>query len=168
MWRKACHLPVPYSRSSLAYLLAFYQHFIFLEFTLLLNTNTVQDDLFDIYWKYLMIDFICPLDLKQELAVRQLEQKKHPEEDSNKENKQPDIVSTPTKAEHSVPFSESVTNISTSSIGTSPLHSTYGTSPLTPSARISALNIVGDLLRKVGVCRLLIQLSYYFIYKFFA
>ncbi|XP_078257104.1 nuclear distribution protein nudE-like 1 isoform X2 [Rhinoraja longicauda] len=26
----------------------------------------------------------------------------------------------------------------------------YGTSPLTPSARISALNIVGDLLRKVG------------------
>lgn len=27
----------------------------------------------------------------------------------------------------------------------------FGTSPLTPSARISALNIVGDLLRKVGV-----------------
>lgn len=27
----------------------------------------------------------------------------------------------------------------------------YGNSPLTPSARISALNIVGDLLRKVGV-----------------
>ena len=26
----------------------------------------------------------------------------------------------------------------------------FGTSPLTPSARISALNIVGDLLRKVG------------------
>lgn len=26
-----------------------------------------------------------------------------------------------------------------------------GNSPLTPSARISALNIVGDLLRKVGV-----------------
>lgn len=27
----------------------------------------------------------------------------------------------------------------------------FGASPLTPSARISALNIVGDLLRKVGV-----------------
>jgi len=32
-----------------------------------------------------------------------------------------------------------------------PNNSTGGT-PLTPSARISALNIVGDLLRKVGVC----------------
>ena len=90
-------------------------------------------------------------DLKQELAVRQLEQKKHPEEDANKENKQPDVVSTPTKPEFSVPTTESQTNISTSSIGTSPLHTAYGTSPLTPSARISALNIVGDLLRKVGV-----------------
>ena len=30
----------------------------------------------------------------------------------------------------------------------------FGTSPLTPSARISALNIVGDLLRKVGVSAL--------------
>lgn len=29
--------------------------------------------------------------------------------------------------------------------------SSNGTTPLTPSARISALNIVGDLLRKVGV-----------------
>lgn len=27
----------------------------------------------------------------------------------------------------------------------------YGATPLTPAARISALNIVGDLLRKVGV-----------------
>lgn len=30
----------------------------------------------------------------------------------------------------------------------------FGASPLTPSARISALNIVGDLLRKVGVSAL--------------
>lgn len=42
-------------------------------------------------------------------------------------------------------------NLTTASIGTSPLHAGYGSSPLTPSARISALNIVGDLLRKVGV-----------------
>ena len=37
------------------------------------------------------------------------------------------------------------------SVGTSPLKVQNGGTPLTPSARISALNIVGDLLRKVGV-----------------
>ena len=37
------------------------------------------------------------------------------------------------------------------SVGTSPLKVPSGGTPLTPSARISALNIVGDLLRKVGV-----------------
>lgn len=47
--------------------------------------------------------------------------------------------------------SDPLMNLTTASIGTSPLHSGYGNSPLTPSARISALNIVGDLLRKVGV-----------------
>lgn len=31
------------------------------------------------------------------------------------------------------------------------LEDSYAASPLTPAARISALNIVGDLLRKVGV-----------------
>lgn len=31
------------------------------------------------------------------------------------------------------------------------LEDSYGATPLTPAARISALNIVGDLLRKVGV-----------------
>uniref|UniRef100_A0A8I3W8E4 Nuclear distribution protein nudE-like 1 n=1 Tax=Callithrix jacchus TaxID=9483 RepID=A0A8I3W8E4_CALJA len=34
--------------------------------------------------------------------------------------------------------------------GTTAIPNGFGTSPLTPSARISALNIVGDLLRKVG------------------
>ena len=34
-----------------------------------------------------------------------------------------------------------------------PLHTTFsGTQHFTPSTRISALNMVGDLLRKVGVC----------------
>jgi len=31
------------------------------------------------------------------------------------------------------------------------MNTNSGQTPLTPSARISALNIVGDLLRKVGV-----------------
>lgn len=38
-----------------------------------------------------------------------------------------------------------------SSIGTSPHKVQNGGTPLAPSARMSALNIVGDLLRKVGV-----------------
>ncbi|EDO34270.1 predicted protein, partial [Nematostella vectensis] len=86
-------------------------------------------------------------DLRQELAVRQLEKKKP--EDFNKENKEPaDKLSTPVKTE-AIP-SEPLANLHTNTIATSPLHAGYGSSPLTPSARISALNIVGDLLRKVG------------------
>lgn len=42
-------------------------------------------------------------------------------------------------------------DIKTDSVGTSPLKMKNGGTPLAPSARISALNIVGDLLRKVGV-----------------
>lgn len=84
-------------------------------------------------------------DLRQELHVKELEKKK-PEEFNNKENKEPEKLSTPVKKD-----SETPSNQITHSIGTSPLHTAYGTSPLTPSARISALNIVGDLLRKVGV-----------------
>lgn len=85
-------------------------------------------------------------DLRQELHVRQLEKKK-PEEFNNKENKEPEKISTPVKKENTTETPNQITH----SIGTSPLHTAYGTSPLTPSARISALNIVGDLLRKVGV-----------------
>ena len=42
-------------------------------------------------------------------------------------------------------------DIKTDSIGTSPHKVQNGGTALAPSARISALNIVGDLLRKVGV-----------------
>jgi hypothetical protein len=42
-------------------------------------------------------------------------------------------------------------DIKTDSVGTSPHKVQNGGTPLAPSARISALNIVGDLLRKVGV-----------------
>lgn len=79
--------------------------------------------------------------------MRQLEKKK-PEEFGNKENKEPEKHTTPVKKEAVI---EATSNMVTHNIGTSPLHTAYGSSPLTPSARISALNIVGDLLRKVGV-----------------
>lgn len=55
------------------------------------------------------------------------------------------------KAETTIQTTDPHGNLTTASIGTSPLHTGFGSSPLTPSARISALNIVGDLLRKVGV-----------------
>ena len=41
-----------------------------------------------------------------------------------------------------------------------PLHTTFsGTQNFTPSTRISALNMVGDLLRKVGVRLLVLEFS---------
>ena len=40
------------------------------------------------------------------------------------------------------------------------MNAASGQTPLTPSARISALNIVGDLLRKVGVSK---QFAYFTI-----
>ena len=96
-------------------------------------------------------------DLRQELAVKEKERRKpsdgleyNKDKVSNKENKEPlKIEGTPVKAETTSQTSD--LHATTASIGTSPLHAGYGSSPLTPSARISALNIVGDLLRKVGV-----------------
>lgn len=95
-------------------------------------------------------------DLRQELAVKEKERKKpgdglefSKDKESNKENKEPlKIEGSPLKPETTSQTSDF--HATTASIGTSPLHTGYGTSPLTPSARISALNIVGDLLRKVG------------------
>ena len=109
------------------------------------------------------------IDLRQELAVKEKEKKKpgegldlNKDKGSNKENKEPlKIEGTPTKPDATAQTSDSLANLSTASIGTSPLHTGYGSSPLTPSARISALNIVGDLLRKVGVsCSFLADLRY--------
>lgn len=99
------------------------------------------------------------LDLRQELAVKEKEKRKpgegvdlHKDKGSNKENKEPSkIEGTPIKPDATAQTSDNLANLTTASIGTSPLHAGYGSSPLTPSARISALNIVGDLLRKVGV-----------------
>ena len=51
-------------------------------------------------------------------------------------------------------ISTSFTNFDTCTKIITVLNQNGGT-PLTPSARISALNIVGDLLRKVGVSHLL-------------
>lgn len=98
------------------------------------------------------------IDLRQELAVKEKERKKpgegidlNKDKNSNKENKEPlKIEGTPTKPDATSQTSDSLANLSTASIGTSPLHTGYGSSPLTPSARISALNIVGIFSGKLG------------------
>lgn len=90
------------------------------------------------------------LDLHQELAVRtqkNLELEKTTTRvvvDGKKE--QVDKVKTPASTPKS-----GKTEHGLNSVSTSPFKLQNGSTPLTPSARISALNIVGDLLRKVGV-----------------
>ena len=89
-------------------------------------------------------------DLQQELAVRtqkNLELEKTTTRvvvDGKKE--QVDKVKTPASTPKS-----GKTEHGLNSVSTSPFKLQNGSTPLTPSARISALNIVGDLLRKVGV-----------------
>lgn len=115
----------------------------------------------------MMACFCLSLDLRQELAVKEKERKKPGEgtefskdKGSNKENREPSKTDgTPAKPDATGQTPENLANLSTASIGTSPLHAGYGSSPLTPSARISALNIVGDLLRKVGVGVLVVLFS---------
>ena len=82
------------------------------------------------------------LDLHQELAVRtqkNLELEKTARK-SDIDGKKDEKTKTHIKKD-----------IKTDSVGTSPHKVQSGGTPLAPSARISALNIVGDLLRKVGV-----------------
>ena len=88
---------------------------------------------------HLCIGFI---DLHQELAVRtqkNLELEKTATT-SDVDGKKDDKTKTHIKKD-----------IKTDSVATSPHKVQNGGTPLAPSARISALNIVGDLLRKVGV-----------------
>lgn len=86
-------------------------------------------------------------DLKYELQVRSVQSPRSPEPDNDKTcDKSPllTIDSNKLLLENQIP------NTPTTPLRVSShVNSTTG-SPLTPSARISALNIVGDLLRKVG------------------
>ena len=84
------------------------------------------------------------VDLHQELAVRtqkNLELEKTAAKSDIDGGKREDKTKTHIKKE-----------IKTESVGTTPHKVQNGGTLLAPSARISALNIVGDLLRKVGVC----------------
>ncbi|XP_054851586.1 nuclear distribution protein nudE homolog 1 [Eublepharis macularius] len=91
-------------------------------------------------------------DLRQELAVQQKQEKpktsgQGPPEAERMETT-PQIAKPPplTPGAHRGPS----VGISTPGTFRRGLADSYSTTPLTPAARISALNIVGDLLRKVG------------------
>ncbi|RLW01578.1 hypothetical protein DV515_00007952 [Chloebia gouldiae] len=91
-------------------------------------------------------------DLRQELAVQQKQEKPKTPMRAPMEAERTD---TAVQASLSVPSTPAMrrTPISIPTPGTfrRGLEDSYGATPLTPAARISALNIVGDLLRKVGV-----------------
>ncbi|CAI5675626.1 unnamed protein product [Oreochromis niloticus] len=89
-------------------------------------------------------------DLRQELAVRErttdrMSAPSSPTLDIDK-------IDSAVQASLSLPATPVGKNIEHSFISPKALTNGCGNSSLTPSARISALNIVGDLLRKVGHC----------------
>ncbi|CAI9562399.1 unnamed protein product [Staurois parvus] len=90
-------------------------------------------------------------DLKQELAVQQ-KQEKLKSFNGSSVSEHTDTAIQASIAEQSTPLGQRVSFSGQNSpvqFRTS-LDDGYSGTPLTPSARISALNIVGDLLRKVG------------------
>ncbi|NWI49199.1 NDE1 protein, partial [Calyptomena viridis] len=90
-------------------------------------------------------------DLRQELAVQQKQEKPKTPMRTTLEAERAD---TAVQASLSVPSTPSMRrtpiNIPTPATFRRGLEDSYGATPLTPAARISALNIVGDLLWKVG------------------
>ncbi|NXG29941.1 NDE1 protein, partial [Dromaius novaehollandiae] len=91
-------------------------------------------------------------DLRQELAVQQKQEKPKTPMRPTVETERTDMA---VQASLSVPSTPSVhrapnMNISTPGTFRRGFEDSYSATPLTPAARISALNIVGDLLRKVG------------------
>ncbi|XP_062444816.1 nuclear distribution protein nudE homolog 1 isoform X2 [Rhea pennata] len=92
-------------------------------------------------------------DLRQELAVQQKQEKSKTPMRTTVETERTD---TAVQASLSVPSTPSMhrapnVNVSTPATFRRGFEDSYSATPLTPAARISALNIVGDLLRKVGV-----------------
>ncbi|XP_012587333.1 PREDICTED: nuclear distribution protein nudE homolog 1 isoform X2 [Condylura cristata] len=91
-------------------------------------------------------------DLRQELAVQQKQDKPRTPMPSSAEAER---IDTAVQATGSVPSTPTAHRGPSSSVNTPAtfrrgLEDSAGGTPLTPAARISALNIVGDLLRKVG------------------
>nr|XP_008256015.2 nuclear distribution protein nudE homolog 1 isoform X3 [Oryctolagus cuniculus] len=91
-------------------------------------------------------------DLRQELAVQQKQDKPRTPKPSSVEAERTDTAVQATGSVPSTPIAHRGPSASLNTPGAfrHGLDSPAGGTPLTPAARISALNIVGDLLRKVG------------------
>lgn len=91
-------------------------------------------------------------DLRQELAVQQKQDKPRTPMPSSGETKRTDMAVQATGSVPSTPITHqgSSSGLNTPETFRCGLDSPSSGTPLTPAARISALNIVGDLLRKVG------------------
>ncbi|NXT85065.1 NDE1 protein, partial [Zapornia atra] len=106
-------------------------------------------------------------DLRQELAVQQKQEKPKTPMQTPLET---DRTDTAVQASLSVPSTPSLPRAPSASIRT-PLtfrrgfEDSYSATPLTPAARISALNIVGDLLRKVGALESKLASCRNFVYE---
>ncbi|XP_047290217.1 nuclear distribution protein nudE homolog 1 isoform X8 [Homo sapiens] len=92
-------------------------------------------------------------DLRQELAVQQKQEKPRTPMPSSVEAERTDTAVQATGSVPSTPIAHRGPSSSLNTPGSfrRGLDDSTGGTPLTPAARISALNIVGDLLRKVGV-----------------
>ncbi|OBS68086.1 hypothetical protein A6R68_03372, partial [Neotoma lepida] len=91
-------------------------------------------------------------DLRQELAVQQKQDKPQTPMPGSGETKRTDMAVQATGSVPSTPIAHrgSSSGLNTPGIFRRDVDSSNSGTPLTPAARISALNIVGDLLRKVG------------------
>ncbi|KAL6030521.1 hypothetical protein STEG23_028487 [Scotinomys teguina] len=91
-------------------------------------------------------------DLRQELAVQQKQDKPQTPMSGSGETERTDMAVQATGSMPSTPIAHRgpSSGLNTPGIFRRGLDSSNSGTPLTPAARISALNIVGDLLRKVG------------------
>lgn len=89
-------------------------------------------------------------DLRQELAVRERQQEVTRKSAPSSPTLDCEKMDSAVQASLSLPATPVGKGCENSFPSPKAIPNGFGTSPLTPSARISALNIVGDLLRKVG------------------
>ncbi|KAK7827500.1 hypothetical protein U0070_026706 [Myodes glareolus] len=90
-------------------------------------------------------------DLRQELAVRERQQEVTRKSAPSSPTLDCEKMDSAVQASLSLPATPVGKGTENSFPSPKAIPNGFGTSPLTPSARISALNIVGDLLRKVGL-----------------
>lgn len=103
-------------------------------------------------------------DLRQELAVQQEKPKASVSENPNSDRIDTAVqanISAPTTPSHRSCFS----TLGSPLFYRSSVDDGYSGTPLTPSARISALNIVGDLLKKVGALEAKLASCRTFVYE---